>query len=371
MNPLRATTALALTALTLATSAAACGGSTTTAPPAQAQTTAYAQQGQQPYPQQPYPQQPYPQQPYPQQPYPQQPYPQQPYPQQPYPQQPYPQQTVPAPPTMPTQPTRPLLAPLVGSLAWRTEVAAVMTELIANLSPVFQAKVKGIPLQFENNPAEINAYAGCDDKGASFMAGTEGILLAFDAISQTKATDELYGTHTYEQYASTVAPQLVRSETATPTLPMGIIPNQLLLDPRRLSRAHELFDELAAFTFGHELSHHYLGHTGCANGDNFGALSTLGHLVTGIVPVFNQPNESAADNFGVFNVLDTGRARRPQYQWTEGGGLVLLDFFGRLNTAAGADRRFLEKYTTSHPDPAIRIGWVQTFARLWRAQHPN
>jgi hypothetical protein len=263
------------------------------------------------------------------------------------------------------------LAPLVGSLAFRAEVSSVMAELIANLAPAYQAKVKGIPLQFENNPAEINAYAGCDEKGASFMAGTEGILLAFDAIAQTKATDELFGTHTYEQYAATVTPQLVHSETATPALPVGIIPNPFVLDARRLSRAHELFDELAAFTFSHELSHHYLGHTGCANGDNLGAFAALGHIATSIVPIFNQPNEAFADNFGVIDVLDSGRARRPQYSWTEQGGLFLLDFFGRLGQAAGNDRRLLEKYMTSHPDSSLRIPLVQNTARDWRSRHPS
>ncbi len=72
-------------------------------------------------------------------------------------------------------------------------------------------------------------------------------------------------------------------------------------DARRISRAHEMFDEIAAFTFGHELAHHYWGHTGCANGQASGfgpALEQLGRIVTNLGTVFNQPNEIAADSAG-------------------------------------------------------------------------
>ena len=38
------------------------------------------------------------------------------------------------------------------------------------------------------------------------------------------------------------------------------------LDPRKLARQKMLFDEQLAFVLGHELAHHYRGHTGCADG---------------------------------------------------------------------------------------------------------
>jgi len=146
---------------------------------------------------------------------------------------------------------------------------------------------------------------------------------------------------------------------------------QYLADPRRLSRAHELFDDIAAFTFGHELAHHYLGHTGCANGTSplLQGLATLGHLGSSLIPVFNQPNELAADNVGLFNVMDTGRARRPQYEWTENGGFILLTFFARLEQAAGANP--LLGFLRTHPASNDRINWIRGFAATWRQQHPG
>jgi hypothetical protein len=105
--------------------------------------------------------------------------------------------------------------------------------------------VRGIPLMTDPS-LEVNAFAGCE-AGTPFMAATEGFLLASDAIGQTRATDELFGTRTYDSYTNTVLPNLVRDEKgASPALPPGTIPPQYLLDPRRASRAREIFDDMVA-----------------------------------------------------------------------------------------------------------------------------
>jgi hypothetical protein len=248
----------------------------------------------------------------------------------------------------------------------------VLTELIASLGPDKQPRVSNIPLIFDPNPNTINAYAGCDEKGAPFMAGTEGLLETIDAISQTVANDDLYGTRTYEQYAGSVIPRLVQSSSASPALPMGIIPLTTVLDPRRLSHAHELFDAIVAFAFGHELSHHYLGHTGCVAGGAAGGVDPAAILrLASRIPVFNQPLETAADTAGTINVLDGGRARRPGYVWTERGGLLLLDFFARMESAAGVSPLNPIGFLQTHPHPALRIPVVQMVAQGWHQAHPG
>jgi hypothetical protein len=238
--------------------------------------------------------------------------------------------------------------------------------------------VRGIPLVFDPTP-EVNAYAGCDDQGAPFLAATSGIFEAVDAIAQTKATDELFGTQTYEAYCNTVLPQLVKSETARAALPAGLIPANLGGDLRRWSRAREIFDEVLAFTFGHELAHHYLGHTGCAKGQGGGGAgpdpAKLGRLLANVVPLVNQAGEASADSAGTYNSLDAGRARRPQYEWSESGGTTLLDFFARLERAAGQGGPLsllnLAQVLRSHPNPLARIPLMQTVARTWHQQHPR
>src|SRR5262245_60387868 len=82
----------------------------------------------------------------------------------------------PYPPSAPQAPARrPLLPPLVGIPAQQQEVRNVLAELINALSTQNQALVRGIPLQFDPT-TEVNAYAGCDDNGQPFLAGTGGIL---------------------------------------------------------------------------------------------------------------------------------------------------------------------------------------------------
>lgn len=312
----------------------------------------------------------------------------QPYPQQPYgyPQQqpPYygpqqPTQPVPQQPQGPVQPpatSRPLLPPLIGVAAQQQEVRNILAELVAALSPQNQALVQGIPLTFDPT-IEVNAFAGCDERGAPFLAATAGMLEAVDAISQTKATDELFGTQTYEQYSATVLPQLVKSDKARAALPAGIIPANLGPDPRRWSRARELFGDIIAFTFGHELAHHYLGHTGCAKGQPMGNApdpARLGRLLS-VVPIFNQAGEAASDSAGCMNALDAGRRRRPQYEWSENGGVLLLDYFARIERAGGGGGPLSllnpVQFLRTHPNPLARIPIVQTVARTWRAQHPG
>jgi hypothetical protein len=170
------------------------------------------------------------------------------------------------------------------------------------------------------------------------------------------------------------APRMLQ-KGGTAALPGGIIPAQYWSDARRFSRAHEIFDEIVGFTFGHELGHHWLGHTGCANGQPAGngpSPARIGQLFIQILPGLNQPNEAAADTVGVTNLLDAGRARRAvAYGWTEAGGLMLLDFFGRIDRAAGVTPLSPVGFIRTHPNSAIRIPIVQTAASTWRLQHPG
>ena len=338
-------------------------------PPAYAQPPAYPQTYGPPYAQQPAP----PSAGYPPAGYPPAAYP----PPQPVsgPQPPQPQAQFPQPqaPTAPAQLNRPLLGPLLGAPMWQAEAQAVRKELVASLSPQNQALVATIPLVIDFTTSDVNAFAGCDDGGAPFVAGTEGLLEAIDGMSQTRAADELYGTRTYDAYTNVVAPALVSQKGASALLPIGIISPAAWLDPRRISRAHEIFDEIVAFTFAHELSHHYLGHTGCAHGQPQGvspAVSDLGRLLSSAVPLFNQPNEIAADSSGCINMLDAGLARAGQaYRWTEAGGLLLLDFFARLDRASGASP--LLGFLRTHPNPGLRIPILQGVAGTWHFQHPG
>ena len=180
-------------------------------------------------------------------------------------------------------------------------------------------------------------------------------------FAQTKATDELFGTQTYEAYTNAVLPQMVRSANARAALPAGIIPANLVSGPaslvarsRDLRRHHRVHVRPRARAS-------LLGHTGCAKGQPMGSgpdPAKLGRLLS-VVPLFNQAGEAAADSAGCINSLDAGRARRPQYEWSETGGVILLDYFARIERAGGGGGPLSllnpVQFLRSHPNPLARV----------------
>lgn len=261
----------------------------------------------------------------------------------------------------------------MGTEMQKAETASVLGELIQNLPADRQSKVRGIPLVFDPNPDELNAFAGCDERGSPFMAATVGLLDAVDAIAQTRATDELFGTQSYEGYLKVVIPRLQQPKGGSAALPQGIIAPQHLLDPRRAARARDLFDEIIAFAFAHELAHHYMAHTGCANGQAASSgpdPSSVARLASRVVPLVNQAMETQSDTEGTFNVLNTGkaRARAGRVRWTEGGGIQLLEFFSRLD---GIPLFHPIGFLSTHPNSRGRLLWVQGVVRAWAIQNPG
>ncbi|WP_231511155.1 M48 family metalloprotease [Chondromyces apiculatus] len=322
------------------------------------------------YPQQGYPQQGYPQQGYPQQGYPQQGYPQQGYPQQGYPQQPTVPQTPQPAPQVPQVP--PAGLPVTNdplndiNFDWlRNEAGVVMGALVGSLAAGNQSKVNGIPFFSDPAGGDVNAFAGCDDQGLPFMAVTDGLLEMQAQMAQLKATDEIFGTHKLDDYLRLLA-QNQREGQPLVRPPAGFIDAVQHTDSRKVARQHQIFDEQLAFVLGHELAHHYLGHTGCANGQGGSRglnPADFGRMLRKVAPIFNQPNEIACDVAGVNNLLTAG-SKQQAYRWTEGGALITLNFFKSLDQLTPAHVVFA--FELSHPHPSIRLPIVQQTANTWR-----
>ncbi len=269
-------------------------------------------------------------------------------------------------PKDPEPPKPDLLLPVLGHDAQENETRAVLKELVKNLPPEQKSRVEKIPLVFEKSN-EVNAFAGCDDKGP-FIAGTTGLLDIANGLAQTLATDEMQGptSKTYDAYLK-VAVDKVLDEKPNLFYDLGNLPPDLGLDKARLSRAHEIFDDIVAFTFGHELAHHYLGHTPCATKTPLERdLANLGNIFTNFAPILNQPAEIAADQNGIFNVLFTGRARGTLHPLTDRGAKMLLSFFASLEDAAGGgNRSFLKNFLSTHPPSPLRLRVLDEAIARW------
>jgi hypothetical protein len=256
-------------------------------------------------------------------------------------------------------------------IGWlRQEASSVLAELVAALPPASQAKVQGIPLIADPTVGEVNAFAACDDAGAPLMAISDGLLEVEAFSAQFKATDELFGTRELDQYGALVA-QGIRPRSPLPKPPPGMIDPGQSADGRKVARQHQLLDEQLAFVLGHELGHHHLGHTGCANGQGGSrgvSPADFGRLLSRTLPLFNQPNEVAADIAGTNNLLTAG-ARRQSVKWNEEGAMLTLNFFATL------DKLSVETvalgFLLTHPHPLVRIPIVQQTANTWRATGGN
>jgi hypothetical protein len=249
----------------------------------------------------------------------------------------------------------------------QAEAAQILRELVAALPNDNRAKVEGIPLMFDTQTAEVNAFAGCENGGA-FMAITVPLLRAMGHISEAKAADELFGSQRVNRYTRLAADSL-GANGPVPDPPAGFYAPAEALDPRKLARQRDVFDEMTGFVLGHELAHHYLGHTGCANGTPSRGLdpAKLGRIVTTIVTPLNQFNETGADTSGVENLLDMGARRTGRAPMTEMGGVLTLEFFGAMEQFSPATVAL--GILRTHPHPRLRIPLLQSTAQRWRNGH--
>ena len=248
----------------------------------------------------------------------------------------------------------------------QTEARVVLSELVGALTPEHRVRVENIPLQYTTNLAEVNAAAGCRRGGGAIMAVTGGMLALVSATSEAKAVDELAGTQLLNAYYNLTVTAVRREQPVQPLAP-GSVPTQFALDPRKLARQRFLFDEQIGFILGHELGHHYRGHTGCAQGGNATGQEAQAEEVVRIasnaMPLFNQPVEMEADAWGVIDVLDAG-ARRVGGRWTEEGATLSMDFFQRLEGERGTSPILI--FVRSHPPAILRRPVIQMWADNWR-----
>jgi hypothetical protein len=298
---------------------------------------------------------------------PQQQYPQQAYPQQQqHPQQQFPQQQAPQqqPQQLPQVSGLPVLVDPINNVDiafLRGRAQTILNELVAALPAGQQQRVAGIPLVVDDRVGEVNAFAACTKSGRPAMAITDGLLDIEAHLAQARATDEVFGTRKVDGYIQLLA-QNQRPNQPVVRPPAGFFDLRQQTDARKVARQHQILDEQIAFVMGHELGHHYLGHLPCTAGSS--GVSELGRVLSDAVPLFNQPNEIAADVAGTNNVLTLG-SRRTDYRLTEGGGLLTMQFFAGLDQLTPSTIVF--GFERSHPPPQLRSPIIQQTANTWRA----
>ncbi len=261
-------------------------------------------------------------------------------------------------------PTGTLLMPFM-----KDEAKKIFEKEKAALVPDRKAKVDGVPLLFDSTKDDVNALAACDDTGKPLVAITEGLMQIVDLMAAARATDEVFSTSYYDAYVKDVAAQQDGKAIVLP-LPPGMLNPTQSLDQRKLKRQRQIFDEAIALVVGHELAHHYMGHVTCGGSGAAGPLKPgdLLKMATKAVPALNQPIELQADIEGVQNVLDAGQ-NETEYHWSENGGLLVFDFFLKVQQLHPTSVLF--GFMNTHPFPQVRIPVVKNTANFWRLRHPG
>jgi hypothetical protein len=246
----------------------------------------------------------------------------------------------------------------------RTRAQGIMAELEGALDSTKQSKVSGIPLVFDDTPGDVNAFAACTQSGKSLLAVTDGLLDVSANLARARATDEIFHTNKTDQYIQFVATNQKPNQPLVHPAPSFWDPTQDT-NGQKVKRQHDIYDEEVGFVIGHELGHHYLGHLPCTATGGGVTAAEVSHVLSGVIPAFNQPNEVAADIAGTNNVLATGAKRAPAYRWTEGGALLTMHFFEGIDQMSPSSVLF--GFERSHPPPQIRIPIIQQAANNYRS----
>lgn len=243
----------------------------------------------------------------------------------------------------------------------RGQAQSLLNELVATLPAQQQQRVAGIPLVVNSAVGDVNAFATCTSGGKAAMAITDGLLEIEARLSQARANDELFGTRKLSDYIQLIVSQQ-RPNQPIVQPPAGFFDPSQAVDGRKVARQHQLLEEQIGFVLGHELAHHYLGHLPCTSAGQL-PIAELGQVLSGTVPLFNQPNEIAADSSGINTLLTMG-ARRSGYHLTEGGALITMQFFAGLEQFSPGSLIFA--FQNSHPPAVIRSPIIQQTTAAWK-----
>jgi Zn-dependent protease with chaperone function len=243
----------------------------------------------------------------------------------------------------------------------RGQAQSLLNELVATLPATQQQRVAGIPLVVNSAVGDVNAFATCTSGGKAAMAITDGLLEIEARLSQARATDEFFGTRKLSDYIQLIVTQQ-RPNQPIVQPPAGFFDPTQQVDGRKVARQHQLLEEQIGFVLGHELAHHYLGHLPCTSAGQL-PLAELGQVLSGTVPLFNQPNEIAADSSGINTLLTLG-ARRSGYHLTEGGALITMQFFAGLEQFSPGSLIFA--FQNSHPPAVLRSPIIQQTTAAWK-----
>jgi hypothetical protein len=156
-----------------------------------------------------------------------------------------------------------LPAPQTTTMALRAVASQELRAIVAQLSTAERARVVGVYVAFDDDAAEVNAMAACDDDGDYVVVLTDAMLRLADLVSFGRAVDEETGAHKLEAYAELLAASQRAGARLLPP-PAGFFDVAGDADPSSVRAVYEqrLRETLSAI-IARELAHSVRGDLTC------------------------------------------------------------------------------------------------------------
>jgi hypothetical protein len=284
-------------------------------------------------------------------------------------------------------------APFVTVSLLRYAASAELERMLGRLPTDVRRALIGAYVAFDDSPTDPSSMSGCDDDGDYVVVVSDALLRLAGFVAEAEATDEAYGTHEVDDYATFLAEAEGAKVRPVPPPPGFFEPSRARLAPnadrgRRGERSERWpgdgaeglrlglralrFREIVAAIVAHELVHFVQGDLACPNptatherGDDQWTREEREQALDVASRVYTPERVRAADAAATMLLLDEGLTETGSLAW-----LRTMERLERQARATGLSRQLpvpaASTYLLLHTEEAVRVEVVRAAAAEWR-----
>jgi hypothetical protein len=255
------------------------------------------------------------------------------------------------------------------------QAASVEFSALFDSLPVAERRnFPGAYVAFDDSPTDIGSMVGCDDDGDYVVVVTDALLRFATFVAHAEATDETFGTHKVDEYATFLA-EAQRSGAGKAGVrplppPMGFFDASEGLPAAGVKLEVERFREIVGAIVGHELTQFVQGNLVCPHptatherGDDEWTPDERERSLAWALGGYTAERVFSADRETTVRLLDSGL--------TERGSLAWLRIVGPIERAleespSCQDTSSLPTYLRLHKNSEARAEVIRSAAREWR-----
>jgi hypothetical protein len=265
-------------------------------------------------------------------------------------------------------------APGVAVGLLRRTASAEFSALFDSLRVTEKRSFAGAYVAFDDSPIDIGSMVGCDDDGDYVVVVTDALLAFATFVAHAEATDETFGTHKVDEYATFLA-EAPRSGAWKAGVrpvppPLGFFDASQGLPAAGVKLEVERFREIVGAILAHELTHFVQGNLMCPHptatherGDDEWTPDERERSLASALDGYTAESVLSADREATVRLLESGL--------TEQGSLAWLRTVGSIERAMEEsplcqDASYVPTYLRLHKNSEARAEVIRSAAREWR-----